>query len=111
MKTILSIYTLLISCILLHANEDHLVLVPTPIIIVGDDAEHEIIQVAHISGYGLDFIGYCGRITDPYIASVNSPSSTKKSEDINPLSLANIRISASEDPKTLAHLGLFTRYA
>ncbi|MFT6178604.1 MAG: hypothetical protein ACJAQT_004448 [Akkermansiaceae bacterium] len=30
-------------------------MVPTPIIIVGDAAEHTVIEVPYVSGFGLDF--------------------------------------------------------
>lgn len=104
MKTIYCICALFISCFVLHANEDHLVLVPTPITIIGDEAEHTVIRVPYVSGYGLDFIGYASRIASPYMVDVHSPSSRKKKVDINPLSQAGLSIDAQERSDSNVHI-------
>lgn len=92
------IFALLISR--LYANEDHLVLIPIPIIHVGDGMEHTVIKVPCVSRYGLDFISYCGHITFPYMADIHSPSSKDEQTDIHVLSKAGFDTQAKERPNS-----------
>ena len=96
MKAILAVVTLILASEAVHGNEDHLVLIPTPITIVGNESEHTVIDVPYISGYGLDFLGYCHRIASPYIVDIRSPSSKNQKMDINPLSREGLVIDAQE---------------
>ena len=75
----------------LFANEDHLLMIPTPII--GDETIH-IVKRPMISGYGADFEGRCGRIGAPYMADIRSPSKEDSQVDLNPVSIAKIQLSA-----------------
>ena len=75
----------------LHANEDHLLMIPTPI--VGDETIH-IVKRPMISGYGADFEDRCGRIAAPYMADIRSPSKKDSQVDLNPVSIAKIQLSA-----------------
>ena len=94
----------MISICGLHGNEDHLVLVPTPITNVGDCAEHTVIRVPYVSGYGLDFPAYCSRISSPYMVDLHSPSSEDMEIDINFLSQSGLTIDAKEGPNTNVHI-------
>jgi hypothetical protein len=96
MKILLSILSIPLLSIFAKGNEDHLVLVPIPIIHVQDSGEHTVIRVPYVSGYGLDFMGYCSRIAKPYFVEVHSPSSKDKRMDINPLSRAGVEIDAED---------------
>lgn len=96
------IFTFPIS--VLHANQNHLVLVPTPITIAGNPADHTVIDVPYVSGYGLDFLGYCARIASPYIVDVHSPSSEDHQLDINPLSRSGLTIDAQERRDSNVHI-------
>ena len=75
----------------LFANEDHLLMIPTPII---DDETIHIVKRPMISGYGADFEGRCGRIGAPYMADIRSPSKEESQVNLNPVSLAKIQLSA-----------------
>ena len=90
MKILLALITLTFSG-LVFANEDHLLMIPTPI------QDGDGIYVVHrpmISGYGADFEGKCDRIAAPYLGEVRSPSSKVSEADMNPASLAKIQLSA-----------------
>ena len=104
MKAILAVVTLILATVAVRGNEDHLVLVPTPITIVGDESEHTVIDVPYISGYGLDFLGYCHRIASPYIVDIRSPSSKNQKMDINPLSREGLVIGAQEIENGRKHI-------
>lgn len=104
MKAISSVIAFILTTGAILGNQDHLVLVPTPITIVGDDSEHTVIDVPYISGYGLDFLGYCSRIASPYIADIHSPSSKNQTRDINPLSTEGLTIDAREVENDRRHI-------
>jgi len=92
MKKSIMLLTFILS-LTLHANEDHLLMIPTPIIDNGAQKIH-IVNRPMISGYGADFEGMCGSITAPYLAEFRSPSSEETHVDLNPASIAKIQISA-----------------
>ena len=77
------------------ANEDHLVMVPTPIQDEGDSGEIYIVKVPLISGYGANFEGYIHIIASPYIALCDSRSTKVDKADLNPVSIAGISLKAA----------------
>jgi len=76
------------------ANEDHLVMLPTPIQDDADGGEVYIVKVPLVSGYGANFEGYIDKITDPYVALYHSPSTKVDKSDLNPASIAGISLMA-----------------
>jgi len=82
----------------LLANEDHLIMIPSPILDGSDGGEIFIVNKPMISGYGADFEGKCGLIAAPYFVDVRSPSSKVSEVDMNPVSLAKIKLSAGLGP-------------
>ncbi len=104
MKAISFLTALILSIGAVYGTEDHLVLVPTPITIVGNDSEYTVIDVPYISGYGLDFLGYCNRIASPYIVDIHSPSSKNQKMDINPLSRDGLVIETREIENGRKHI-------
>ena len=99
MKTLLALLTLGFTGLLL-ANEDHLLMIPTPICDSGDSGQIYIVNRPMISGYGADFEGKCNRISAPYLGDVRSPSSKVSEVDMNPASLAKIHLSAILPPNS-----------
>jgi hypothetical protein len=104
MKIISFLTFFIVSISPIIANEDHLVLVPTPITHVQDCAEHTIVKVPYVSGYALDFPSYCGKISSPYMVDVRSPSGKEKKIDINFLSQSGLTIDAKEGHNTNVHI-------
>lgn len=96
MKTLIALFALTFSG-LVSANEDHLLMIPTPI---QDSDAIYIVNRPMISGYGADSEGECGRISAPYLGEVRSPSSKVSEVDKNPASLAKITLSAVLPPKS-----------
>lgn len=79
---------------LASAGEDQLVLIPKP---VWDGETMSIVQIPLISGFGGAFESYCKRIGSPYLAERISPHRrdvNDNEEDVNPVSIAGIRVSA-----------------
>ena len=99
MKLLLALLTIGSSGLLI-ANEDHLLMIPTPIYDGGDGGQIYIVNRPMISGYGADFEGKCGRISAPYLGDVRSPSSKVSEVDMNPASLAKINLSAVLPPNS-----------
>jgi len=83
---------------LLLANEDHLIMIPSPILDGSDGGEIFIVNKPMISGYGADFEGKCGLLAAPYFVDVRSPSSKVSEVDMNTVSLAKIKLSAGLGP-------------
>jgi len=96
MKTLIALFTLSFGG-LVSANEDHLIMIPTPIQDV--DATY-IVNRPMISGSGADFEGMCGLIAAPYLGDVRSPSREVSKVDLNPASLAKINLSATLPPNS-----------
>jgi len=94
MRTLLALFALTFIG-LVSANEDHLLMIPTPI---QDGNGIYIVNRPMISGYGADFEGKCDRIALPYLGEVRSPSSKVSEVDMNPASLAKIKLSAALPP-------------
>lgn len=90
MKPLSALFPLVLT-LPVFANEDHLLMIPTPI--QGSESIY-IVNRPMISGYGADFEGYCHRIAEPYLGDVRSPSSKIMEQDMNPASLAKIQLSA-----------------
>jgi hypothetical protein len=79
---------------LVSAGEDHLVLIPKP---VWNGETISIVQIPLISGFEDAFGSYCKRIGRPYFVERMSPHRRDvddQEEDVNPVSIAGIRMSA-----------------
>lgn len=96
MKTLFALIALTFSG-LVFANEDHLLMIPTPI---QDGDGIYIVHKPMISGYGADFEGKCDRIAAPYLGEVSTPSSKVTEANMNPASLAKIKLSAVLPPNS-----------
>jgi hypothetical protein len=92
MRLILAV-AVLVAASLAFANEDHLLLVPTPVKFPPGDGERiSIVEVPHVTGFGADFENSCEKVASPLLAPVRSPGTKATSMDVNPVSHAGITI-------------------
>ena len=92
MRLILAV-TVSAAASLAFANEDHLLLVPTPVQFPPGDGERIcIVEVPHVTGFGADFENSCEKVASPLLAPVRSPGTKATKMDVNPVSHAGITI-------------------
>jgi hypothetical protein len=78
---------------LAFANEDHMLLIPTPVQFPPSDGERiYIVEVPHVTGFGADFENLCEKVASPLLATVRSPGTKATQMDVNPVSHAGITI-------------------
>jgi hypothetical protein len=92
MKIIVAL-PVLVAASLAFANEDHLLLVPTPVQFPpGAGEQISIVEVPHVTGFGADFENSCEMVASPLFAPVRSPGTKATKMDVNPVSHAGITI-------------------